>query len=448
MKINNSLTLEDRRPKIDRFFNLAGPKILYIENTWDPAQGTPVFTVQGKYTSRGWTEWTQGFQFGCAILQFDATGDKEFLHIGRRNTIERMATHVSHMGVHDHGFNNISTYGNLRRLILEGRIEDDEAGLHFYEMAIKASGAVQASRWTSLPNGLGYICSFNGPHSLFSDTIRSLRILGLAHKLGHVLMGENDKPISLLQRLIQHAQTTALYNVYYGEGRDSYDVPGRVVHESIFNVTDGNYRCPSTQQGYSPFSTWTRGLAWVLCGYPEQLEYFETLSDDEVSEFVVPEEFRQQSLRAATATADFIIENSCADGIPFWDTGAPGLANLPNYREHPSDPDNDFEPVDSSASIICGQGLWRLSKYLDQKGEAEKANHYRQAAFTLADTLFSPPYLSESPDHQGLILHSIYHRPNGWDHVPQGSKVPNGESSLWGDYHAMEFALLLKRELE
>ena len=448
MKINNSLTLENLRPKIDRFFNLAGPKILDLENTWDPAQGTPVFTVQGKYTSRGWTEWTQGFQFGCAILQFDATGDKEFLHIGRRNTIDRMATHVSHMGVHDHGFNNISTYGNLRRLILEGRIEDDEAGLHFYEMAIKASGAVQASRWTSLPNGLGYICSFNGPHSLFSDTIRSLRILGLAHKLGHVLMGENDKPISLLQRLIQHAQTTALYNVYYGEGRDSYDVPGRVVHESIFNVTDGNYRCPSTQQGYSPFSTWTRGLAWVLCGYPEQLEYFETLSDDEVSEFVVPEEFRQQSLRAATATADFIIENSCADGIPFWDTGAPGLANLPDYREHPSDPDNDFEPVDSSASNICGQGLWRLSKYLDQKGEAEKANHYRQAAFTLADTLFSPPYLSESPDHQGLILHSIYHRPNGWDHVPQGSKVPNGESSLWGDYHAMEFALLLKRECE
>jgi len=448
MKINNSLTLEDLRPKIDRFFNLAGPKILDIENTWDPAQGTPVFTVQGKYTSRGWTEWTQGFQFGCAILQFDATGDKEFLHIGSRNTIERMATHVSHMGVHDHGFNNISTYGNLRRLILEGRIEDDEAGLHFYEMAIKASGAVQASRWTSLPNGLGYICSFNGPHSLFSDTIRSLRILGLAHKLGHVLMGENDKPISLLQRLIQHAQTTALYNVYYGEGRDDYDVPGRVVHESIFNVTDGNYRCPSTQQGYSPFSTWTRGLAWVLCGYPEQLEYFETLSDNEVSEFVVPEEFRQQSLRAATATADFIIENSCADGIPFWDTGAPGLGNLPDYREHPSDPDNDYEPVDSSASNICGQGLWRLSKYLDQKGETEKANHYRQAALTLADTLFSPPYLSESPDHQGLILHSIYHRPNGWDHVPQGSKVPNGESSLWGDYHAMEFALLLKRELE
>ena len=28
---------------------------------------------------KGWTEWTQGFQFGSAILQFDATGDDEFL---------------------------------------------------------------------------------------------------------------------------------------------------------------------------------------------------------------------------------------------------------------------------------------------------------------------------------------------------------------------------------
>ena len=28
-----------------------------------------------------------------------------------------MSAHVTHMGVHDHGFNNISTYGNLLRLM-------------------------------------------------------------------------------------------------------------------------------------------------------------------------------------------------------------------------------------------------------------------------------------------------------------------------------------------
>ena len=29
-----------------------------------PAQGSPVFTVRGQYAARGWTEWTQGFQYG------------------------------------------------------------------------------------------------------------------------------------------------------------------------------------------------------------------------------------------------------------------------------------------------------------------------------------------------------------------------------------------------
>src|SRR5262249_20185848 len=140
----------------------------------------------------------------------------------------------------------------------------------FCELALKVSGAVQAARWSRLQDGRGYIYSFNGPHSLFADTIRSLRVLALAHRLGHTLLEESDRRTSLLERLVHHASVTAEYNVYYGEGRDIYDVRGRVAHESIFNVKDGSYRCPNTQQGYSPFSTWTRGLAWIICGYAEE----------------------------------------------------------------------------------------------------------------------------------------------------------------------------------
>jgi hypothetical protein len=60
--------------------------------------------------------------------------------------------------------------------------------------------------------------------------------------------------------------------------------------------------------------------------------------------------------------------------------------------------------------------------------------------------LFDEPYLSTDPKHQGLILHSIYHQPNRWDYVPKGQKVACGESSMWGDYHARELALMLSRE--
>jgi hypothetical protein len=44
------------------------------------------------------------------------------------------------------------------------------------------------------------------------------------------------------------------------------------------------------------------------------------------------------------------------------------------------------------------------------------------------------------------LLHSVYHRPNGWDHIPKRQKIPNGESSMWGDYHLREVALVLLRE--
>jgi len=230
MKVNVNIQLGDLKVRLNRFFELAAQKIRSIDSTWDPGRGTPVFTEGGKYTTRGWTEWTQGFQFGCAILGYEITREKDLLQIGRKGTVERMASHVTHIGVHDHGFNNISTYGTLRRLMREGTLEENEWERHLYELALKASGAVQAARWTTIGDGKGYIHSFNGPHSLFSATIRSCRALAVAHDLGHVLMGENDLAISLLERLIHHAATTAQFNVYYGEGRDRYDVRGRVVH--------------------------------------------------------------------------------------------------------------------------------------------------------------------------------------------------------------------------
>ncbi|HXU78982.1 MAG TPA: glycosyl hydrolase, partial [Methylomirabilota bacterium] len=417
--------------------------------------GTPVFTANGKYTSRGWTEWTQGFQFGSALLQFDATGDRQFLELGRRKTVELMATHVSHVGVHDHGFNNISTYGNLWRLMREQKIPYDPQEKNFYEMALKVSGAIQAARWTGLGGGRGYIYSFNGPHSLFVDTMRSLRSLAVAHELGHVLMGEHDERISLLERALAHGESTARFSIYYGEGRDAFDVRGRTAHESVFNLNDGKYRCPNSQQGYSPFSTWTRGLAWAILGFAEQLEFLGTLSQAETRRaFARVKEAGGEGkgsatdmfARAAEATADFYLENTCADGIPMWDTGAPGLHRLGGYLSKPADPFNRWEPVDSSAAAIAAQGLIRLGRYLSRHGRKKEGTRYLQAGLTTARTLFGEPYLSSSSKHEGLLLHSVYHRPNGWDYVAQGQKIPNGESSMWGDYHARELALLLLRE--
>jgi hypothetical protein len=447
MRIDSHLTPESLQPKIEKVFELSTAKIRALDKAWTPAQGTPVFTVEGRYTARGWTEWTMGFMFGSALLQFDATGEPWFLEYGRCGTRERMANYVTHTGVHDHGFNIVSTYGNLLRLLKEGRFAGNEFEREFYELALRASGAVQATRWTPTHDGRGYIYSFHGPHSLFADTMRTLRSLAVAHRLGQVLLGESDQRISLLERLLHHALVTADYSVYYGEGRDQYDVRGRVGHESLFDVKNGVYRCPNTQQGYSPFTTWTRGLAWVMCGFAEELEYLTTVADEEVAALGGREKIEATLLRAAEATCDYYIAQTPADGIPYWDTGAPGLAHLGDYLSKPSDPFNDHEPVDSSAATVAAQALWRLGTYLTTwKKRGTDGARYRQAALTIANALFDDPYLSRDPSHQGLILHSIYHRPNGWDYVPPGRKIPCGESSMWGDYHARELAVMLRRE--
>ena len=148
--IDQNLTAEDLSGVCEDLFTTSASKLRLLQARWDSANGSPVFTVAGQYTTRGWTEWTQGFQFGSALLQFDATGDEEFLTIGREATLRWMAPHISHTGVHDHGFNIVSTYGNLLRLMNERRLPENAWERHFYELALKLSGAVQAARWTAL----------------------------------------------------------------------------------------------------------------------------------------------------------------------------------------------------------------------------------------------------------------------------------------------------------
>jgi unsaturated chondroitin disaccharide hydrolase len=446
---SHTLAVANLLPAVHYALELASEKTMRLERRWKVSDGAPVFTIGGRYTARDWTQWTQGFQYGNALLCFELTGNQDLLSSARGHIVDDMAEHLTHTGVHDHGFNNISTYGHMRRLALEGRIEASAWELRFYELALKVSGAVQATRWTSLNDGLGFVHSFNGSHSLFIDTIRTLRICCLSHTLGHSLLGEQDKRINLLGRVLTHAKTSALYNIYYGEGRDGYDVPelcGRTVHEAVFNPASGVFRCPSSQQGYSPFSTWTRGLAWGMLGFAETLEFVRSLPESEFGSQGVPAKAEASALleRAARATCDFYIHQaSAADGICYWDTGAPQLYRLGDWQAKPADPYNDYEAVDSSASAIAAQGLIRLGHILGAAG-----NVYTQAGLTVAARLLEEPYLARQADHEGLLLHSIYHRPNGWDFVPASSKIPWGESSMWGDYHLLELSLLITRMAE
>ena len=59
MKPDHRLTTKKLQPAITRFTDLTGQKILDLDKKWNLDHGTPVFTQKGRYTTRGWTEWTQ-----------------------------------------------------------------------------------------------------------------------------------------------------------------------------------------------------------------------------------------------------------------------------------------------------------------------------------------------------------------------------------------------------
>ena len=393
-------------------FALSAGKIRSLDETWNPADGAPVFTVEGRYQARGWTQWTQGFQFGASLLQFDATGDAAFLELGRAQTVERMSPHLTHIGVHDHGFNNVSTYGALWRLARERRIDASAVG-----SALLRAGAEGQRRGAGAaldggsPHG-GFIHSFNGAHSLFVDTIRSLRALALAHRLGQPLLSEQDAASSLLDRLIQHARATADYNVYYGRGRDTLRRARARGARKHVQRRERHYRGPSTQQGYSPFITWTRGLAWAMLGFAEQLEFLATLSDEELGRDGGRAAVERGCSRPRAPPATSISTTPPRPtACPYWDTGAPGLAALGDWA------------VAARRSVQRSRARGQLRRRDRRAGAAaswprarpprgEDGARYAAGGTARARQRCSTrPVPEHRPGAQGLLLHSIYHRP-------------------------------------
>ena len=128
MKIDLSLRPKDLLPKLQRFWELSAAKISLIEKNYDPAKGSPVFTVQGQVHRPRLDRVDAGLSVRLGHPAVRRHRRAAFLEIGRRNTVEQMAPHVTHVGVHDHGFNNVSTYGNLLRLMGEGRHRRESVG--------------------------------------------------------------------------------------------------------------------------------------------------------------------------------------------------------------------------------------------------------------------------------------------------------------------------------
>ena len=279
-----------------------------------------------------------------------------------------------------------------------------------------------------------------------SSSTRSARCGCSASRTGSATADGRRRPVDQPARATAaHSQATARYNVYYGEGRDAYDVRGRVAHESIFNTSTARTAARALSRAIrrsppGPADSPGRSSASPRsCEFVDELRRLGLDSADD----------RQPALasieRAAMATSDFYVETTPADGVPYWDTGAPGLASLGDYLGRPADPFNDFEPVDASAAAIAAQGLLRLG----QIPRKEAPSGSKSILAGRPDGGAHAPRRAVSIDGSDARGASAPRRLPPAERLglrPDGRKVPRGESAMWGDYHLRELALVLLRE--
>src|SRR6516225_2935795 len=74
MQVDETITLEDTARAARQAAHIGSRKIRMLLKRWNAADGAPVFTVAGRYSSRSWTNWTEGLLYGQALLCFEMTG--------------------------------------------------------------------------------------------------------------------------------------------------------------------------------------------------------------------------------------------------------------------------------------------------------------------------------------------------------------------------------------
>lgn len=381
MRINQNINRGDLA-QFERAFSFGISQLERMLAKWPSNKPAPIFTRKGVWTRPDfmWTDWCPGFYAGMMWLAFEHTGEIRWRNAAEEYT-RALEGRKFDRDVHDLGFVFMSTADKWLRLLPDGHAEKQ-----WLKDLLITAGTVQSFRWKDTGSD-HYIYSFNGPQSLFIDIMMNIRLLFRAHELGG---GEE-----LYAKAVTHAKTTEKYLIQKNGSR-LMDNDGLVVHEAIFNPVRGEFRNLSTQQGYSPFTCWARGLAWAIYGFTDTFLFTQD----------------KFFLEVAERCAGYYLEKTPDSGVPYWDYGAP---NIPD------------EPLDSSAAAIAAGGFLKLAKV---EGTRRGADSYRSAALTILSTVSGESFLGAGdPLYEGILRHGVYHKPMNWG---------VDESVMWGDYFFME----------
>lgn len=333
----------------------------------------------GRLDMRDVTWWTSGHFPGSLWYLYEATGKEEW----KARAVDWTATQAPmahYTGNHDIGFMMYCSVGNGRRLLPEKQAA--------YDAQLIQSARSLCKRYH---DGLGLIRSWGkiGEKKSFRvipDNMMNLELLMWASK-----QGAPDSP-RFREVAVSHADVSM---------RNHFRVDGGTYHVLNYDQASGRVKEILRGQGASCLTAWSRGQSWAIYGFTMM--------------------FRETGKRAyldfAVKLSDYAIRhpNMPADGVPYWDFGAPG------------------EERDTSAASVMASGLLELARYVP----AEKGAFYRAFAVKQLLALASPAYFA-APGENGnfLLKHGVGHKPgNSEIDVPLD----------YGDYYFLEALLRFKK---
>jgi unsaturated chondroitin disaccharide hydrolase len=340
----------------------------------------PLRRARKNYPPGSHTGWTTGFWAGMLWLAFELTGADKYRAAGEIQ-IERFADRLERgidVDHHDLGF--LYSLSCVAAWRLTGSSLAHQTSLKAADRlmlrCVEAPGVLQA--WGALDD----------PEQRGRTIVDSLMNVPLLYWASEQT---GDQRYSAAGR--RHAEQLMHHFVR---------PDGSTYHTFYFDVDSGAPRFGRTHQGHADESTWSRGQAWALYGFPLSARH---TRDD-------------RFLRVGERVADVFLTNTPADGIVSWDFDFA---------------DDAQEPKDSSASAIAACGLLELAHW---ESSPDLSNHYRQAATNAVHSLIKTCTTHPNKNANALLQHGTQNR---------NTNLGVNEGNLWGDYFYLEALTRLSR---
>ncbi len=346
----------------------------------------------GRLDMRSIYWWTSGHFPGSLWYLYEATGDEFFKE---RATVwtEMLAPNSKVTDNHDVGFIMNCSYGNARRILKTDKYDDllRETAASLSKRFNPSLGLIRS--WGALDGKNDFL--------VIPDNLMNLELLEAVAKNGEWGTGNGERGMGNGERFDKIARSHADVTM-----KHHFRADGGCYHVLNYDQRPGflgqvqEFR---RGQGLSCETAWSRGQSWGIYGYTMMYRFTK----------------ERRYLEFAQKLADYAMNNPNmpADGIPYWDYGAPG------------------EERDSSAAAVMASALLELSTFVP----GEDGERYRAFAVHQLIWLCSDDYFAKPGENGGWLLkHGVGHKPgNSEIDVPLD----------YGDYYFLE-ALLRFRALK